>query len=965
MDFSAFLEELRASPEYADQIVHVREVPARPAEFGEVVLPEALRRLLRARGVERLYSHQARALELLEHGRDVLIGSGTASGKSLCYQLPILRTLLEEPRGTALLLYPTKALCQDQFRAFEALLKLALPGSEGLAGVYDGDTSSDRRKALRDHGRVVFTNPDMVHAALMAQHARWSGFLSQLRWLVLDELHSYTGIFGSNMALLLRRLERVFRHYGSIPQLVACTATLANPVALAERLTTRRVALVDGDGSPRGKRTYVFWNPPRERATPSRSRRSANVEAHTLMAELVRRGVATITFSKAKLTAEMVNRYVVENLRETAPGLASKVAPYRGGYLPQERREIERRLFEGKLMGVSTTRALELGIDVGVMDAAILVGYPGTVASFLQQSGRAGRREREALCILIGLDTPINQYVLNHPEYVFERPLERGVIDPFNPFVLAGHLRCAAQEMPLEEGELGTFGPHAELCLRVLGDNLKVRRIGDRWYHAASEVPQHEVPLRSYADQTVTIQERDTGRTLGEMNKFDAPPILHPEAVYLHQGDTYRVLDLDLTKNLCLVVREEIPYYTQPLGGTDIHHIDHTLRQKPLGSGTAFWGEVTVEFKNGYYERVHFYSVETLSCHNVKIPPYYMDTMAMWVVPPEELMDRVTRAGWDPKRGLRAIGYATRMILPLWVTCDTPSFSHSVGCMNSPWSALFFYERYPLGLGFTWQAYEVLPQVLNAVRTHLRECSCKDGCPRCTGKPLRQYATWNVERGEGSIPSKAAALMILDGLLGEEAPTPPPEGDGSSSPGTLDAAGAWSALGPRAPLPDETSTLAAYNGWTPGDEARLEQALRRRLERMREPQVQHPILPAVETAYPEPESAQALGQPDVSRRADRRRQFNRDLRKRLDQRLAGLAAHDAPAALPPAGTKPPPLLKPPTPKPAPPESPVPPPEPELPPAEDATPCPDPPPARAGDPLAARARRLARERRQRS
>ena len=853
MDVDAFLDEIRAKPDYAGQIVHVHTTPARPGRYADPrdPLEAQAAAAVAGMGIERLYVHQAAAVDRVRAGRDVVVVTGTASGKSLCYLIPILEMLESTPGGRALLLFPTKALCQDQCKAFARALAAA--GREDvLIGVYDGDTPSPLRRKLRDRAAVIFSNPDMVHAAIMPQHARWAQFLADLRVLVLDELHTYSGIFGANMANLLRRLARVCEHYGSAPRIVSCSATIANPRELAERLTGREPALIDDDAAPRGARTYVFWNPPRIRGRTWRSRRSANVEAHELMAELIARGQATITFSKAKMTAEMIYRYVCEKLAVTAPHLARKVAPYRGGYLPEERRRIERDLFAGELLGVSATRALELGIDVGGLDACILVGYPGTLASFLQQSGRAGRRERDALVILIGLDTSVNQYVMSSPGYLFERAVERAVIDEDNPFVISGHLRCATHELPLDEPDVGRFGPNAAMALDVLQDNHKVRRVDRAWYHAASETPQHEVSLRDYADANVLIEDADTGAVLGQVNKFDSQPILHPGAIYMHRGDTYRVLQLDLEKNIATVRREEVDYYTQPLGGTDVHHVDLRLREKPFGTGTMYWGEVTAYFNTGQYEKIHFYSLDAISIHDVDLPTFVLETMAVWIVPPEPLMDEVRRAGLDAHSGLRGIGYATRMLLPLFMTCDTLDFSHSIGSANSAWNAIFIYERYPLGLGFTEKAFEHMGAILPAVLATIRNCPCDDGCPCCVGKPLRQYATWNVERGEASIPSKASARMILESLLAGELVAP------------------------------EAGTLSDSE---PGRRLRMEQALRRRLERMREAEVFHPIAPKVPTAYPDPEPAETLETPDVTRRAGRRRDFHRELRKRIAERI--------------------------------------------------------------------------------
>ena len=855
MDVDTFLREIQASADYHDQIVNIQEVPARPAQFAErpVALAAQTREMLKGLGFDQFYSHQAEAIQAIQDGRDILIVTGTASGKSLCYVVPIIEALQAEPDSRSLLLFPTKALCQDQFRGFQAALSAA--GQRKVrAGVFDGDTPPATRRKLRDHGTVIFSNPDMLHAVLMPQHARWAKFLAKLKYLVLDELHVYNGMFGANMANLLRRFDRVCKHYGSQPQIISCSATVGNPDELAQKLTGRDMLVIDQDGSPRGRRLYVFWNPPVIRKGVWRSRRSANVEAHEIMADLISRGIPTITFAKAKMTAEMIHRYVCEKLSQIAPHLVKKVTPYRGGYRPEERREIERRLFAGELLGVSATRALELGIDVGALDACVIVGYPGTLASFLQQSGRAGRGDRDSLVVLVGLDTSINQYVMSHPEYLFGRAVEQAVIDRDNPFVVIGHLRCAAHELALPSEEEKRFGPYAGPVLNMLQENQKVQQIDDRWYHTASETPQHEMSLRNTVDASVTIEEVTTGEVLGQVNKLDAPPILHPEAIYFHRGNTYRVLKLDFDKNVATVKREEVDYYTQPLGGTDIHHVDARFREKPFGTGHAYWGEVTAYFNTGGYEKIRFYELDAISQHDVELPTFQLETMAFWLVPPEELTTEVREAGLDAFSGLRAIGYATRMLLPLFVTCDTLDFSHTVGSVNSPWQAIFIYERYRLGLGYTERAYELLDHIMPAVHENIRNCPCEKGCPRCVGKPLRQYATWDVQRGEASIPSKEAALMILDGYLA----------DG----GNLDCGDTYS-------LSDDEQA----------DALKLEQLLRRRLERGREPEVFHPIEPMIETKPPDAEKSEALATPDVAKRTERRRDFERDLRKRLAKRL--------------------------------------------------------------------------------
>lgn len=850
MNIQSLLKTLQESPNYRGEIACIREEPPRAARFADPAEPlaPAISRALGTLGIERLYIHQAQAIDAVRGNSNVVVATGTASGKSLAYALPILESLLICRSNRSLLLFPTKALCQDQFRSFCRLMS-ATRLADVSAGVYDGDTPAALRRKLRDQASLLFTNPDMLHAALMPQHARWAAFLNRLRFLVLDELHVYNGLFGANMANLLRRFTRLCRHYGSHPQIVACSATIGNPKELAERLTEQAFELVDTDGSPRGRRTYVIWNPPRERSTARRSRRSANVDAHRLMAMLVQHNCPTITFSKARITAEMIYRYVCDTLRQAAPSLVSRVAPYRGGYRPEERRHIEQSLFNGELLGVSTTPALELGIDVGGLDASILVGYPGTLASFFQQAGRAGRRERDSLVILIALDTATNQYIVSHPEYLFDRPVEQAVVDADNPFVVMGHLRCAAHELPLSSEDIARFGPNAALAARILQENGKLRHLDGRWYHAASETPHHELPLRSLGEANIIVQDAQSGEALEEVTRLDGPPLLHPDAIYLHHGETYRVLELNLQKNLATVQRVDVDYYTQAFGGCNVHHIDHRLREKPFGAGIAAWGEVTALFRTDGFEKVRFYELDAFSQHGLRLPPMVLETTAVWITPPEALIRRVMAAGLDAHAGLRGIGYATRMALPLFITCDTLDFSHTVGCTNSPWHTVFIFERYPHGLGFMHKAYERLHEILPSVLDAIRRCQCADGCPCCVGKPLRQTSTWNVERGEGAIPSKTAAVMILEAVLAEHARL--------NEPDTFS-------------LTDSDAAHAA----------RLEQALRRRLEVQRQPILSHPINPMPPTQYPAIEPAETLSSPDATERLRRTGSLSRKIRKR-------------------------------------------------------------------------------------
>ena len=770
MDVEGFLESVKADPAYAGQIVHVHTEPARTprwAPWPDGLHPD-VQRFLSALGLSKLYSHQAEAIGAALRGEDVLVTTGPASGKSLCYQIPILQSLLADPDSTALLIFPAKALARDQVAAWNrgigALLDLVDP-QDVAARPFDGDADAADRRLAREAGRLLVTNPEMVHVRLLPGHGRWERFFRGLRFVVLDEVHSYAGFFGANMANVLRRLERICEHYGARPQFICSSATVGNPKEMAEYLTGRTLHHVSNDTSASGSRTYVFWNPPRIKRRKWRNRRSSNVEAHELMVKLIRRRISTICFSKARNTAEMIYRYVRESLEKQAPALADQVIPYRGGYSAEERRDMERRLREGELLGVSATRALELGIDVGALDASIVVGYPGMLNAFFQQLGRAGRAGRDALCVLVATGTVINQYIMKHPEFIFERPIERAAVDAENPFVVIGHVRCATAELPVTEEQALRFGYSASLALDVLEEAQKVHRSGDAWYHAASEQPAFEVRLRGYGDESTVIMDADSGAVLDRLDKFRALRIFYPGAIYFHRGDTYSMVEHDFERNVVQVRRVDVPYYTDPLTGTAVDHVDAVLDQRPLGTGQACLGEVFAVLNTGCYERVRFYTLDRISQHGTDVPPVAYEAMAFWLTPPEALMHDVARLGLEPETGTKAILYCVSRILPLFLTSDADDFDMSCGSRNTPWHVMFWFEYYLHGIGNAEQCYERLDEILAVVLDHLLTCDCEDGCPNCTSWILNPYHVRNIELGEGRIESRRAAVVILNSLL--------------------------------------------------------------------------------------------------------------------------------------------------------------------------------------------------------
>jgi DEAD/DEAH box helicase domain-containing protein len=533
VDAAAFLSRLKAHKFVDDQMVDVREIPAREAVFGEVEggVHPACQQVLARRGVERLYCHQSAAVNAVRRGESVTIVTGTASGKTLCYTIPVLETLLDDPSATMLFIYPTKALAQDQLRGLTALRDEEM-GLRFMAGTYDGDTPQNLRRKLRDAGNIILTNPDMLHQGILPQHARWNRFFTHLKYVVIDEIHAYRGIFGSHLANVMRRLRRLCRHYGSQPQFICSSATIANPKEHAERVCGEHMTLVDNDGAPRGPRRFVLWNPP-PLATAAGGdpndwrtggdRRSPVGEAVQLMTLLVQESVQSIAFVRTRLQAELIFKSCRDRLRPISRKLAESVQAYRGGYLPEERREIERRLAEREILGVASTNALELGIDIGSLDACILVGYPGTIASLWQQSGRAGRGQEEALIFLVAQNSPMDQYLMHHDDYLFAQSPEQAVVDPDNPHVTIGHLKCASHELPLSADDADQFGPFAEPVLELLEEDEAVRQIEDHWYWASSEYPAAGVNLRNIAGPVYTIQDESAGeRVIGTLDEVSA-----------------------------------------------------------------------------------------------------------------------------------------------------------------------------------------------------------------------------------------------------------------------------------------------------------------------------------------------------------------------------------------------------------------------------------------------------------
>ncbi len=750
--------------------MHVERIGGQQARYRSLERPllRSLVEAVRAGGVDRLYSHQAQAIDAVRAGGDVVVATGTASGKTLVYNLPVLEAVLQDWRSRAFYLFPTKALAQDQLRSLKELagrLKLTLPDDSPVThrprfGTYDGDTPQSSRGRLRQEAHIILTNPDMLHVGVLPHHHLWASFLKNLKFVVVDEAHIYRGIFGSHVAVVLRRLARLCQFYGSRPQFICCSATIANPAEHIERLTGRKPLVVDEDGAPQAPKQFGLWNPPFLDEQQS-SRRSANSEAASLFTEMVRQRIRNITFTRARVVAELILSYTRQALDQTNPELTERVASYRAGYLAERRREIEQALFHGQLIGVTATSALELGVDVGDLDATVSVGYPGTIASLWQQAGRAGRGDSGSLAILVGLDNPLDQYFMRHPQQLFGRPHEHALINPDNLYILQQHLPCAAHEMPLAPADEAHFGPEfveAMVGLEQAG-LLAYQPDQDKWYYQGRAYPARKVSIRSVGGRPIVLV--DAGhrfRPLEEMDEAAAYSRVHPGAIYMHQGESYLVTKLDLQQRQAVLAPAQVDYYTRPRENNDITII-RSLQHRRLKLTTVYWGAVRVTQQVVGYWRVRQVSEANLGETPLEMPPNIFETRALWWNVPPEWAGRLGRRGLDFMGGLHAVEHAAISLLPLFAMCDR----WDIGGLSTPrhpdtrQPQIFIYDGYPGGVGIAEQGFAVLPDLWEATLAAIRDCPCEDGCPSCIYSP---------KCGNNNQPlDKQAAIWILQALL--------------------------------------------------------------------------------------------------------------------------------------------------------------------------------------------------------
>ncbi|MBN1591858.1 MAG: DEAD/DEAH box helicase [Candidatus Coatesbacteria bacterium] len=750
------------------EIVHRVKTPRSPATYqvpSEPLHPE-LDVALREMGIEGLYSHQAEAIDSIRRVQSVVIVTSTASGKTFCYTLPIIDRLLRDPRARALLIFPTKALAQDQLKSL-ARFRAANPKIAFEAGCYDGDTPPDLRRRLRDEGSIILTNPDMLHQGILPNHSRWAHFFANLEFVVIDEIHSYRGVFGSNVANVMRRLRRIASHYSAAPKFVSCSATIANPKEHAEGITGEHTAEITKDGSPHGEKQYLLFNPDFI-DTAKLTRRGPFAVARKLMANLVKERIQTITFVRSRYAAELVYRYCQETLAKKSPTLAQSVKAYRSGYLPVERREVEKGLAEGRLLGVVSTNALELGIDIGGLDASLIVSYPGTIASFWQQAGRAGRGDDRSLVILIAQNTPIDQFLMNNPDYLFSQSPEHATIDPDNPQIAIFHLQCALRELPLKPLEYALFGEHTLAMLDILKDNELASYIGDQWHWASDTYPAAESSLRNGGADIYAIMDDTSKRVIGNIDAESVPFETHENAVYLHDADTYFVKKLDTENNIVFVERRDLDYYTRAMSDSSIL-VDDTEDERHWLDNMVFFGDVTVTTVIPMFKKVKFYNRDSIGYEKLSLPPQKLETVAAWLVPGANAMAKVAHYGATAVDALKGIANVLVDIASLHLMADQGDIGTVVDATNTGSPTLFVYDRYPYGIGYAAKLYEVIDKVLFDTLKVIKTCQCSEGCPSCVGSAMPAYAMTSIDSGtRGVLPDKEVAIVLLHEMLGLE-----------------------------------------------------------------------------------------------------------------------------------------------------------------------------------------------------
>ncbi len=780
------LGELASRDRNGDVLTAIHHIPARDAQYAPLPawVNGRLAQIYRAKGVDQLYTHQAQAVEQLHESKNVVVVTPTASGKTLCYNLPVLNAILESADTRALYLFPTKALAQDQLAELHDLAT-RLDDSFGVF-TYDGDTPADARRAIRERGHIVLTNPDMLHAGILPHHTKWTRLFENLRYIVLDELHTYRGVFGSHLANVLRRLRRIAHFYGSNPIFICCSATIANPGELASRLIEDQVAVIDENGAPCAEKLFVFYNPP----VVNRNlgiRRSYLNEATRVTKELVARNLQTILFANSRLHTEVMLTYLRQAF-PAAPGRSEPIRGYRGGYLPGERREIERGLRDGKIRGVVSTNALEFGIDIGSLDATVLAGYPGSIASTWQRAGRAGRRSGTSCAVMVASSAPLDQFIIQHPEYFFGRSPEHAFVQPDNLEILVNHLKCAAFELPLSPNEHFGDIDLSAICERLVEAGF-LHKSGGRWHWVQEAYPADTISLRSVtSDNFVIIDEvgdamgESSGpEVIGEVDFSSALTTVHPKAIYIHQGQQYHVERLDFDERKAYVKQVNVDYFTDAIRYTQVRVLEIAAEEPATGPSSRAHGDVLVRSQVIGFKKIKFFTNENVGAGKLELPENEMHTTAFWVTLNRGLVASLPYALSDRQGGMFGLLHALESVATLLLMCDRRDLGATIGeraprpGVEEEWEQLpeaaaspvetkeffepnlYLYDAYPGGIGFSEPLYRTSEILLERARDLIAACPCEKGCPSCVG-PL----------GERQEHAKEAALEILRRLLGQD-----------------------------------------------------------------------------------------------------------------------------------------------------------------------------------------------------
>lgn len=754
MNLEQMLNNFKASEKMMSNVSNWLEIPAREAVYADfpICVDVRIKDALLRRGVNKLYSHQASAVEAIDKGENVVVVTPTASGKTMCYNIPVLNAILKDDEARAIFLFPTKALSQDQTSELHELITDV--GVDIKTFTYDGDTPQSARRAIRQAGHIVVTNPDMLHSGILPHHTKWTKLFENLKYIVIDEVHHYRGVFGSHLANVIRRLKRICEFYGSNPQFICCSATIANPGELASRIIGQNIYLIDNNGAPSGKKHIIFYNPPVVNKELG-IRKSSTIEAKNLAETLIRNDVQTIIFTRSRLNVEVLVTYLKDIFFGKLGG-ETKVRGYRGGYLPNLRREIEKGLRNGSITGVVSTNALELGIDIGNLEACIICGYPGTVASTWQQAGRAGRRNSVSATFLIANSSPLDQYIMKNPEYFFGRSPENGLINPDNLVILYNHMKCAAFELPFEDSE--KFGVETtQEILAYMEEAKLLRHVGGRWHWMTDVFPSDGVSLRSAANENFIIIDISDPhrRVIGETDRFSAPMLIHEEAIYLHEGLQYQVEKLDYDDKKAYVRQVNVDYYTDANLAVELKVIDVFNEEEETGA-SKYNGEVMVTALVTMFKKIKLYTHENIGAGHVDLPEMEMHTTAYWVSLSERFLSLLSQT--EIQNGLLGLSNVLSNVAPIYLMCD-PSDIRVIYQVKSTFTnkpTIYIYDSYPGGVGFSEKLFSLHTELFRTSKKVIEQCQCESGCPSCVG-PLNEF--------QGNCNPKEIALKLIEALL--------------------------------------------------------------------------------------------------------------------------------------------------------------------------------------------------------